>query len=433
MIDIESVKEVFEENLPEAMSIIEADLSVLGTLCFSDQTLPIALIHSGPSSSLKTETINFLFPDESHQELHDILYRVDTFTPASFVTHAANVKADKLEKIDLLPKLKSRVLLTKELSPIFTGKKDDLTKTFSILTSVLDGQGYVSTSGVRGTRGYDEPICFNWIGATKPFANDVHYLLSALGPRLYFFNVSAKPKKLDDLVKYAKKENHTVTRAKCRQAVQDFLVHFFYENPKLSQRSEDIKFNETLLEYLVLFTMAMSRLRAQFSFREGSSEKEHKECQEERFGAPDREGEFRAIQIFKMLARGRALIHGRSEVNTDDLNLIRHIALSSCPEPRRKVFEAVVSLLKDPKSKERAGTSDIVDLIGMSKMTVLHYMKELHFLGLVELCESEIEYFVVFNEPYNKLLVDPTSNLNLDQTGKDVGDWFEAQGKAIRA
>jgi len=214
--------ETFNEDLPEALPIVLADLSVLATLCFSDQTLPIALIHSGPSSSLKTESINYLFPDDNHQELHEILYRVDTFTPASFVTHAANVKASKLQEMDLLPKLKGRVLLTKELSPIFTGKKDDLTKTFSILTSVLDGQGYVSTSGVRGTRGYDEDICFNWIGATKPFSNDVHYLLSALGPRLYFFNVYTKPKGLGDLVKYAQKENHTVTRAKCRKAVQDF-------------------------------------------------------------------------------------------------------------------------------------------------------------------------------------------------------------------
>jgi hypothetical protein len=46
------------------------------------------------------------------------LLRVDDFTPASFVSHAANRKKSQLESIDLLPRVKDKVMLTKELAPL---------------------------------------------------------------------------------------------------------------------------------------------------------------------------------------------------------------------------------------------------------------------------------------------------------------------------
>jgi len=40
---------------------------------------------------------------------HDRSYRSDKFTPASFVSQAANVRSKGLEKVDLLPKIKHKV------------------------------------------------------------------------------------------------------------------------------------------------------------------------------------------------------------------------------------------------------------------------------------------------------------------------------------
>ncbi len=417
---INELESVILSNIPEALPIVKADLAVMCTLSFSDQTLPIALIHTGPSSSLKTETINYFFPDRHHQELNEFLYRSDNFTPAAFVSHAANVKASKLAEIDLLPKVKNKVLFTKELSPIFSGNREDLLKTFSVLTSVLDGQGYVSSSGIRGTRGYDEPIVFNWIGATKPFRHDVHYLLSALGPRLYFYNVSKSSKSMDELCQYAKIENPGWIRAACRKAVQDFLVGFFNENPKVCRRSDDYTIPEVLLKELVLLTMVMARLRAQFSLKEV---KEGDEQIEERFGSPDKENEHRAIQIFKMLARSSALIHGRTTVNGMDLDMIRQIAFSSCPEPRRKVFEAVIQL------GGFATTQQIADITKMSKPTTIHFMKELHHLDLLILEDGISGYTLTIREPFTTLIRENDSGQNGDRNLKEVGEWFE--GKAL--
>src|SRR5262249_52734990 len=94
--------------------------------------------------------------------------RADDFTTASFVSQAANRTAQQLAGVDLLPKIKDRVLLTPELAPIFRGDDDTLTSRFSKVTRVLDGQGLVTHSGTHGRRGSSGDHLFAWIGCTTP-------------------------------------------------------------------------------------------------------------------------------------------------------------------------------------------------------------------------------------------------------------------------
>ncbi len=99
----------------------------------------------------------FALPDSG---LSRYVYRSDKFTPKALVTHAGNKKPSELAKIDLLPKLEGKVLLTKELAPIFRGREQDMQENFSTLIAVLDGKGFVSDSGMQGQRGYDRKILF---------------------------------------------------------------------------------------------------------------------------------------------------------------------------------------------------------------------------------------------------------------------------------
>ncbi len=57
--------------------------------------------------------------EPDRRETHEVLCRVDNFTPKSFVSHAASVAQDKLGEIDLLPKIRNKTMLTKELAPLF--------------------------------------------------------------------------------------------------------------------------------------------------------------------------------------------------------------------------------------------------------------------------------------------------------------------------
>jgi hypothetical protein len=94
-------------------------------------------------------------------KVEPLVYRTDKFTPASFVSQAANRTSKDLAKVDLSPRIKNKVLLIPELAPIFREKVDELVNAFSIITRVLDGDGY-TTDGLaerdrrpcvkRGTR-----------------------------------------------------------------------------------------------------------------------------------------------------------------------------------------------------------------------------------------------------------------------------------------
>src|SRR5262249_39115813 len=139
---------VIGENFPTYLKPAEVCLSVQAQLLLNDVSNPFALALVDVPSSGKTIILNFL------DGAIELTYTTDNFTPASFVTHATNVKREDLAKVDLLPRIRYRTLIVRELGSIFGAKDDDLIKSLGILTRVLDGEGLETDSGVHGRRGY---------------------------------------------------------------------------------------------------------------------------------------------------------------------------------------------------------------------------------------------------------------------------------------
>ncbi len=382
-------KEVTAHFGARALQMVKAGFATIATLALQIYQ-PTSLIYVGASGSAKTTVCSLLTPDADHKGLKAWIIRVDKFTPASFVTHASNVKKEKLKDIDLLPKIKDRCLITKELALLFRGKETDLQDNFSILISVLDGKGYVSTSGVQGMRGYEGDISFSWLGATTPLSNQVHKIMAQLGTRLVFYNTDGEEKSIDELLEFAKRTNTTDAEAKCRQICHDFLEEFFKSHPVRSIQEDTLTFPEHLLERLVRYVDLMCHLRAGFSMKETKDG-------EKIFSKPELETPYRAITIFKNIAYGSALIHGRVEVKEDDLSQIEHIAYSSMPEQRRLVFQALV------ESGGEVTSSEVIKNTKMSRPTALHYMEELGHLGVVSF-ERGSPSSITLNPQFNWLI-----------------------------
>lgn len=163
---VDTVRGVISGHFPHLWPAVEAGLSTCAMLLLADNVNPVALIYVGASSAGKT-TVASMFEGTVVKGL-EIVYRTDKFTPASFVTHSAKATAEQLVKVDLLPRIRHKILLTPELSPIFRGKPDELAERFSIITRVLDGQGLTTDSGTHGRRGYTGDYLFAWIGCTTP-------------------------------------------------------------------------------------------------------------------------------------------------------------------------------------------------------------------------------------------------------------------------
>jgi hypothetical protein len=355
---------------------LDAMLAVFGSMSLAGRTKPLSLMFETASGYGKTAVVQMAFP-LSNLTLERYVYRSDRFTPKAFVSHAATVARAKLSAVDLLPRVVNKVLLTKELAPIFRGREEDLKETFSTLISVLDGKGYVSDSGTHGHRGYPGPVLFNWIGATTPLPASTHRLMSQLGTRLLFYEVPAIAPSDDELLAYAQNDQASAAEQECQQAMNEFLLDFFATHPIQSVPAESIVFPGDRMRELVQWAQFTAAGRAEVTFeRDGSNWAP--------VGAMPPEGPWKLVNYLKDLARGRALIHGRSEIDACDLGLIGHVAISSIPGYLRPI----VRKLRDAASVD---TATAESLCRVSAPTARNYLKQLELLGIVKVAKGSPE------------------------------------------
>ena len=107
------VETAFIKNYPLLLSALKVSLAACVGLVFSDKSKPLSLILENPSGRGKSTIVEAFFPH--YKKMAEYVYRSDSFTPKSFVTSAANLNEAARQKIDLLPKIENKYLLTKEL------------------------------------------------------------------------------------------------------------------------------------------------------------------------------------------------------------------------------------------------------------------------------------------------------------------------------
>lgn len=366
------VERVVGEHFPAAVEPVKAALAVAAVGCLSDNRQPTTLIFVAPASAGKSMCLNFMMPSGDADPLSRHFYRSDKFTSASMVTHRADLEEEKLAKADLLPRLKNKTLLTKELAPIFTGKREELTERFAVLTAVLDGDGYTSDSGAHGKRGYTEPINFQWLGATTPLSPEVLGVMAALGPRMLFYDADRSRKDTAALIDLARRSIPAKAKAECRAAVADLILRLHQCHPIGSLDSARIDFDDRNLRFLVLWAQVLVALRATVR-----ASKRDDDFEDEDIPTPDNvEHPERVLGILKNIAAGSAIAHGRSAVGPFDLEQVAHIALSSGVVSRSRVFRGLLVL------RGTGTTSEIMERSGLSRPTVIQYMKELVAVGL---------------------------------------------------
>ena len=265
------LKQTIKEHFPELWETVEIELSVKSILNIQDITLPFACIILGPPSSSKTVGIELL------RDTPNTFY-TDSFSAKSFVSHNTSVPRDKLQEIDLLPKIKNNLFLSPELSPTFSKKDEDLIETLGILIRVLDGKGYESDSGAQGHRGYTGEYMFTWLGAAVEISRRVHKHLSTLGPKLYFYRLSKISKTEDDYIRQLEGENFGDRVQKIKSKMIEYIEWFDRypcEDPQNEQDFQDenvinqvvkIEWNKKrndrkALEYIVKLAGLLAHLR----------------------------------------------------------------------------------------------------------------------------------------------------------------------------
>ncbi len=373
---------------------MEFCLSVKSIINILDFTLPFMGVLVAAPSSMKTMIIQLFrkYPNS---------FYTDSFTPSSLVSHNSSLTEEQLQKVDMLPKMKDRLVLTPELAPIITAKDDDLQKVLGITTRLLDGHGLENDSGAHGHRKYGDTM-FVWLGAAVEIPPRVWKLLGTLGHKIYFLRPSLRKKTTADLKKIAKTNNFSSINKEIEDALLDYLKTFdavpeIDGKTKIENGIIKVTWNDKIegdqeksIGHLAQLANLLASLRgivyvseAKFSNRKNYNNMPNQQQQQQTEGQdydtdfPIIEDASRAVILLRNIAIGHAVSQGRNYINLDDIPIIIKVALSTAPIRRVKVLDL---LLKSDTGE--LTTSQITNQLSISQPIATRTMREFSSLGL---------------------------------------------------
>ncbi len=411
----EILKNLFKKYYPDAWTFMEFCLSVKSVLNITDCTLPFMGVLIAPPSSTKTMVIE-LFRKYPHT------FYSDSFTPSSLVSHNASLTEERLQEVDMLPKMKDNLMLTPELAALFTAKEDDLQKVMGIITRILDGHGLENDSGAQGHRRYGDTM-FVWLGATVEIPYKVWKLLGNLGHKIYFIRPPLRKKTVKDLKRIAKSNNFSKRNKEIEQALLDYLKTFdaapeVEGKIKLENGIVKIRWNEEIeeeqdkaLEHISHLANLLASLRGtvyvseaksanrKFNYYQRSndddgdnpsqnhSQQQKQQQQPNQIEGQDYDTDFpiiedpsRAVTLLRNLSIGHTVSQGRDYITLEDVPIAIKVALSTAPVRRVKLLD----LLLKAENGELT-TSQITYHLSISQPIATKTMREFAVLGLVDI------------------------------------------------
>lgn len=369
---IEEWRDTISFNFPELLFPAEICLSIITQMLVHEIRNPFALVLVGVPSGGKTICINFF------DGIDELTYASDKFTPASFVTNASNVPREKLEELDLLPRIKHKAFLVRDLAILFSKKEDDLNECLGTLTRVLDGEGLSTDTGVSGRRNLSGEYLFMMIAASTPLPNRVWKLMSSLGSRLFFYSMHSAEKEVDEIVAQLQDTAFKEKEKACQKATRNLLYTLWNEHKDgiVWNRASDPR---EVLAIIARCAKLLAKLRGLIKVWK---ENKHDDGEIEfDYTPPIIEKPDRISILFYNLCRGHAVAAGRPQISVDDLRLIVELAIDSAPTTRANLFRELIDY------GGTMTTAQIEKRLDCSKPTALKEMYTLEALGVCTLAE----------------------------------------------
>jgi len=401
-IGIKEWRGIIGDNFPELLFPAEAGLSVIAQLLIEDIKNPFALVYVDVPSSGKTITLNFF------SRVKELIYTTDNFTPASFVSHSANNKRTELEKNDMLPQIRYKTLVIRDLAPIFAKRDEDVQAMLGILIRVLDGEGLETNSGLYGKRGYVGDYLFMLLSASVSIRPRIWKVMGNLGSRLFFLNIDGAEKDETTLVNQLKNSCRD-KEILCREATGEFIKTLWNKYPQGIFWNKE-KDDPHSMQIIARIAKILAKLRSSINvWEESFGQKKYNHTQ------PITEMPDRLNQLLYNLTRGHALVCGRENISQDDLKITLRIAFDSAPPNRSKIFKHLI------QNNGRLATNEVIEILKCSRPTALKLMQEMNILELVNTdgnMDDETESFggrpeqkIILREKYDWFISDECKKL----------------------
>jgi len=355
----EVVKEKFDArtwDVTEAVLASHAALLIEDLQCFG-------LVIVGESGAGKTTILRFL------ERLDDQVYRSDDVTPAAFVSADASRDEDELEDIDLLPRIRHKTLLSRDMAKWFSGAQEEVREKMAVLANVMDGEGYQRDSGSHGQRGYAGDYRFNFVGASTPLQTRAWKVMGHTGNRFVFHELRGSGD-IDDAVEdvFRKEESYVRRVESCRENVHALMKDLWDAHGGYNSVPWDSSTPDDLKDMFAYLANIVRHGRAPLSEEDDN---------------PRFEGAHRILTSLRDLARGHALLCDRRRIKLEDVQVCARVALSTIPRKRRRLVQELL----DPSNGGQLTTSGVVGATGVSRPTALNRMDLLETLEFAT-CES---------------------------------------------
>lgn len=369
-VSVQQWRDVIQRNFSECLVGAEIGASVVASLLITDVHNPFGLVYVDVPSAGKTITLNFF------AGIDELIYASDNFTPASLVSHASNRKKEELVDIDLLPRIRHKTLIVRDLAPMFAERQENLLKNLGVLTRVFDGEGYESDSGVHGKRGYRGDYTFMMLAGSTPIAPRVWKFMGSLGSRLFFLNTNAGDKTEEELADLLISKSFKIKEKECRKVTEDLVRTLWNQNEGGCewQHAEDPEEMRKIISRCAIF---LARLRGTISVWSEKASSDEDEAKHNHTNVVI-EKPMRINQLLYNLARGHALLCGRNYISEEDMWVVIEVALSSAPYNRIKFVNALL------EADREMSTSDVEEAINCSNPTALKEIETMRVLGVVE-------------------------------------------------
>lgn len=391
------LRKIMEMHYPEAWPMMEFCLSVKSILNVLNLTLPFMGVIVAPPASMKTMVIQLFrkYPNT---------FYTDSFTPSSLVSHNAALTEEQLEKVDMLPKMKDKVVLVPEMAPLFTANDDDLQKVMGIITRINDGHGLENDSGAHGHRKYGDTM-FVCIGAVVEIPPRIWKLLGTLGHKIYFLRPSLRKKTIWELKKIAKNNNFSAINKEIEDALLDYLKTFdaapeINGKIKIENNVVKIKWNEGIeegqdksIEHIAQLANMLASLRGTVSvsqskyvnhknYNENNSPQQPRQADGQDYDTdiPTTEIASRATILLRNLAIGHAISQGRDHLILEDVPIAVEVALSTSPIRRVKLLDLLIK-----SDNGELTTSQITTRLSVSQPVATRTMREFDALGIADI------------------------------------------------
>jgi len=354
------VKEVIRDEFDEeGWSVMKPLLATHATLLLDDIESSRAMMVEGQSGIGKTMLL------KTFGGLNEQFCRRSDITPASFVSAGSSNSDSGSENNDLLPLLEGRTLAVRDAQTLFTGSEQTVESRWRKMARIMDGDGYHRQTATGGKVGYDD-IRFNFIGATTPLSPRAWRMMGNVGQRLLFIEWPEEDYDGDWLRSVVDGgERQPIERG--RDAVQEFLQDLWeFHGGAASVAWTDEPMSEDV--ELPLQRLARVVAHARGSIQNGRANIE----------APKRIG-----KLLHDLARGHALIHGRTRLKLEDVEACGRVALSTMPAKRRDIVRALL----DP-NRGALTASDVEDILDVSRPTARDRIDEVVALDIGEIVQK---------------------------------------------